>query len=55
MSELKNNKDALIFAERQQKDQWVKDKTQEIREHAVKGLEKEVEKIILSKKLEIKK
>ena len=45
----------MMTAEKMKREKWLKEKTQEVREHAVKGLEKELEKIIAKNKLDMRK
>ena len=51
--EIKNNKDAWMAAEKTRKERWVSEKTQEIKEMTLKGLEPEIDRIISRNKLEV--
>ena len=53
--ELKANKDAWLTAEKARKEKWLQEKTQEIKNLTIKGLEPEIERIISRNKLEIKR
>lgn len=53
--ELKENKDAWVAAEKQRKEKWIHDKTAEIKEVTIRGLEPEIERLLTKSKLEAKK
>lgn len=53
--ELKNNKQKWMAAEKIRREKWMKDKTQEIKELSVKGLEPEIQRMIQNHKKELKK
>ena len=53
--ELKENKDAWMAAEKQRKEKWIHDKTSEIKETTIKGLEPEIERLLNKGKLDAKK
>lgn len=53
--EMKANKDAWVAAEKARKDKWVVEKTQEIKEITIKGLEPELERMMKKHKDELKK
>ncbi len=52
---MKANKEAWMAAEKQRRDAFVKEKSNEIKNNTIKGMEPEIEKIIQRNKLEIKK
>ena len=52
--ELKKQKEVSEAAEKIRRDKWIKEKTQEIKELTVKGLEPEIQRLITKHKAEIK-
>lgn len=50
IKELKRNKDSWNVSEKQRREQWIKDKTKEIKEQTIRGLEPEVQRIIRKSK-----
>lgn len=55
LSSSQTSKDVWAIAEKQRKEKWVIEKTAEIKEVTVRGLEPEIEKIINKSKSDIKK
>ena len=53
--ELKKQKEISEAAEKIRREKWIKEKTQEIKEMTVKGLEPDIQKLIAKHKAEIKK
>ena len=53
--ELKKQKEIGEAAEKIRREKWIKEKTQEIKEMTVKGLEPDIQKLIAKHKAEIKK
>ena len=44
--EIKKNKDLWNANEKQKREKWISEKTQEIKEQTIKGLEPEIEKLL---------
>ena len=53
--EVKKQKKLAEAAEKIRREKWVREKTQEIKENSVKGLEPDIQKLITKHKAEIKK
>ena len=53
--EVKKQKEIGEAAEKIRREKWIKEKTQEIKEMTVKGLEPDIQKLIAKHKAEIKK
>lgn len=53
--ELKKQKEVGEAAEKLRREKWIHEKTQEIKEMTVKGLEPDIQKLIAKHKAEIKK
>jgi 5-azacytidine-induced protein 1 len=54
-AEIKKQKDVMQTAEKLRREKWIKDKSQQIKELTVKGLEPDIQKLIAKHKAEIKK
>ena len=54
-AEVKKQKDVMQTAEKLRRERWIKDKSQQIKELTVKGLEPDIQKLIAKHKAEIKK
>ncbi|CAB3992815.1 centrosomal of 131 kDa isoform X2 [Paramuricea clavata] len=54
-AEIKKQKDVMQTAEKLRRDKWIKDKSQQIKELTVKGLEPDIQKLIAKHKAEIKR
>ena len=52
---MKKQKEITEAAEKIRREKWIKEKTQEIKEITVKGLEPDIQKLIAKHKAEIKK
>ena len=52
---MKKQKEILEAAEKIRREKWIKEKTHEIKEITVKGLEPDIQKLIAKHKAEIKK
>lgn len=52
---MKKQKEISEAAEKIRREKWIKEKTQEIKEMTVKGLEPDIQKLIAKHKAEIKK
>ena len=52
---MKKQKDIMQTAEKLRREKWIKDKSQQIKELTVKGLEPDIQKLIAKHKAEIKK
>lgn len=53
--ELKKQKEVILAAEKLRREKWINDKTQQIKEVTVKGLEPDIQKLIAKHKAELKK
>ncbi len=49
---MQTNKDAWVAADKAKKDNWLQEKTQEIKEQTLKQFEKELERIIAKNKVD---
>ncbi|XP_028395235.1 centrosomal protein of 131 kDa-like [Dendronephthya gigantea] len=54
-AEIKKQKDVMQTAEKLRREKWIKDKSQQIKELTVKGLEPDIQKLIAKHKAELKK
>ncbi|XP_046855295.1 centrosomal protein of 131 kDa-like [Xenia sp. Carnegie-2017] len=54
-AEVKKQKDVMLTAEKLRREKWIKDKSQQIKELTVKGLEPDIQKLIAKHKTEIKR
>jgi 5-azacytidine-induced protein 1 len=52
-AELRKRKDAALTAEKQRREKWIREKTQQIKDMTVKGLEPQIERMIQEHKAEI--
>ncbi|KAJ7372675.1 hypothetical protein OS493_017948 [Desmophyllum pertusum] len=53
--ELKKQKEVILAAEKLRREKWINDKTQQIKEVTVKGLEPDIQKLIAKHKAEVKR
>lgn len=53
--EIKKQKEVILAAEKLRREKWVSEKTQQIKEVTVKGLEPDIQKLIAKHKAEVKK
>lgn len=53
--ELKKQKEVILAAEKLRREKWINEKTQQIKEVTVKGLEPDIQKLIAKHKAEVKK